>query len=246
MLGEATGLLLGEDQLAVHEHVELALGALGRLGLVLGRLVYLGRETRSPAVIAVSDGAVVDLDLHGTTSVSCAAVSTDAESGDGVRPSRVATGERLGGFIYGTIVVLSVIVVGGKAYPDGPGHVAVLALVTAAVFWIAHVYAHALGHSVGHDERISIAELRYIARREASMIEAALPPAGAMVLAALGILSTRSAVWLALGLGLAVLAIEGVAVARMEHLGKIGTAVVVGANLLLGLSLVGLKVFVTH
>lgn len=64
MLREAAGLLLGEDQLPVDEHVELARGALGRLGLVLGRLVYLGRETRSPAVIAVSDGAVVDLDLH--------------------------------------------------------------------------------------------------------------------------------------------------------------------------------------
>jgi hypothetical protein len=47
---------------------------------VLGRLVYLGRETRSPAVIAVSDGAVVDLDLHGKTSVSCAAVSTEPQN----------------------------------------------------------------------------------------------------------------------------------------------------------------------
>jgi hypothetical protein len=166
--------------------------------------------------------------------------------GDGVRASRVAIGERLGGFIYGTIVVLSVIVVGAKAYPDGPGHVAVLALVTAAVFWIAHVYAHALGHSVSHDERISLAELKYIARREASMIEAALPPAGAMVLAALGIMSTRAAAWTALGLGLAVLAAQGIAFARMEHLGRIGTVVVVTVNLCLGLALVGLKVFVTH
>ena len=73
VLGEAADLLLGEDQLPVDEHVELALGALDRLGLVVRRLSYLGRETRGPAVIAVSDGAVVDLDLHGRTSVSCAA-----------------------------------------------------------------------------------------------------------------------------------------------------------------------------
>jgi hypothetical protein len=64
VLGEPARLLLGEDELAVHEHVELAVGALDRLGLVLRRLGYLGRETRSPAVIAVSDGAVVDLDSH--------------------------------------------------------------------------------------------------------------------------------------------------------------------------------------
>jgi hypothetical protein len=31
---------------------------------VSGALVQLGRETRGPAVIAVSDGAVKDLDLH--------------------------------------------------------------------------------------------------------------------------------------------------------------------------------------
>jgi hypothetical protein len=57
--------LLGEDQVAVHEHVELALRALTGFGVMVRPLVDLGRETRSPAVIAVSDGAVVDLDLHG-------------------------------------------------------------------------------------------------------------------------------------------------------------------------------------
>lgn len=166
--------------------------------------------------------------------------------GDDVRTNRVAVGERLSGFIYGTIVVLAVVVAGAKAYPDAPGHVAVLALVTAVVFWIAHVYAHALAHSVAHDERISLAELKYITRREASMVEAALPPAGALLLAALGVTSTKTAVWIALGLGLAVLAAQGVAFARMERLGRLGMAIVVAVNLSLGLVLIALKVFVTH
>jgi len=64
VLGEAAFALLREHQPSVGEHVELALRAFGRLGLVLRLLVDLGRETRGPAVIAVSDGAVVDLDLH--------------------------------------------------------------------------------------------------------------------------------------------------------------------------------------
>ena len=64
MLGEAPLLLLAEDQLPVHEDVELALLARDDLGLVRRPLVELGRETRGPTVIAVSDGAVVDLDLH--------------------------------------------------------------------------------------------------------------------------------------------------------------------------------------
>ena len=56
--------LLREDELTVVEHVELALRALDdRGGMPL--VVQDGRETRGPAVVAASDGAVVDLDGHG-------------------------------------------------------------------------------------------------------------------------------------------------------------------------------------
>ena len=64
VLREAAFLLLREDEVPVGENVELTLFARDGLGLVSGALVQLGRETRGPAVIAVSDGAVVDLDLH--------------------------------------------------------------------------------------------------------------------------------------------------------------------------------------
>ncbi len=64
MLWEASFLLLREDQLAVGDDVELALLTGNGLGVVSGALIQLGRETRGPAVIAVSDGAIEDLDLH--------------------------------------------------------------------------------------------------------------------------------------------------------------------------------------
>jgi hypothetical protein len=64
VLGEATLVLLAEDQLPVGDDVELALLAGDDLGLVRRLLIQFGRETRSPAVIAVSDGAVQDLDSH--------------------------------------------------------------------------------------------------------------------------------------------------------------------------------------
>ena len=64
MLGEAALTLLRKDQVPVREHIELALRAFGGVGLVLRPLVDLGRETRGPAVIAVSDGAVIDLDAR--------------------------------------------------------------------------------------------------------------------------------------------------------------------------------------
>jgi hypothetical protein len=155
-------------------------------------------------------------------------------------------GERLAGFIYGTIIVLSVIVAGARAYPHGPGHIAALVLVTTVVFWLAHVYAHAVGHSVAHDEHLSLAELRHIARREASIVEAALPPVAALVLGHFGVVSTHASVWIAFGLGLGVLVAEGITFARVERLRLPGTLVVVALNLCLGVVLIALKLVVSH
>ena len=162
------------------------------------------------------------------------------------RLGRAAMGERLGGFIYGTIIALAVLVAGAKAYPHDAGHIAALVAITSVVFWLAHVYAHSLGHSVAEDEHLSWAELRHIARREGAIVEAALPLLAALMLGAFGLISTRAAVWLAFGLGLAVLAVQGVVFARVERLGLLGTLVVVTANLGLGVLLVGLKLLVSH
>jgi hypothetical protein len=160
--------------------------------------------------------------------------------------SRSALGERLGGFIYGTIVVLAVVVAGARAYPDEAGHIAALVAVTSAIFWLAHVYAHGLAYSVAHDEHLSLAELRRIARREGSIVEAAVPPVAALLLGAVGLFSTRFAVWAAFGLGLGVLAAAGIVFSRVERLGRFGTLAVVAANLGLGVALVALKLIVTH
>lgn len=155
-------------------------------------------------------------------------------------------GERLAGFVYGTIVALAVLVAGARAYPHEAGHIAVLVVVTSVVFWLAHVYAHGVGQSVARDRRLTLAELRSVARQEAAVIEAAAVPVAALLLGAVGILSATAAVWLALGAGLAVLAAEGVLFARVERLGWAGTLAIVGVNLALGVSLIGLKLLVTH
>jgi hypothetical protein len=57
--------LLREHHAPVGDHVELALLARDDLGAV-ARSVDLGRETRSPPVVAASDGAKEDADVrHG-------------------------------------------------------------------------------------------------------------------------------------------------------------------------------------
>ena len=63
MLGETACLVLREHELAVADHVELALAAGDVRGGDPDR-VQLGRETRGPLVIARSGRAVVDLDRH--------------------------------------------------------------------------------------------------------------------------------------------------------------------------------------
>lgn len=172
--------------------------------------------------------------------------ATPARRRTGEGLGRAAIGERLGGFIYGTIVALAVLVAGAKAFPHEAGHIAVLVVATTVVFWLAHVYAHGLGRSVARDRRLTLAELRDVARHEWAIVEAALLPAIPLLLGAFGLVSTRLAVWLALGTGLAVLAAEGLLFARVERLGWLGTAAVVSANLALGVSLIALKLLVAH
>ena len=78
------------------------------------------------------------------------------------------------------------------------------------------------------------------------MVEAAVPPLVALMLGALGIISTKLAVWVAFGLGLVVLLAQGITFARVERMGRLGTLAVVAANLGLGVALVGLKLLVSH
>jgi hypothetical protein len=173
-------------------------------------------------------------------------MTAGAQGPQTARLRRTAIGERLAGFIYGTIIVLSVLVAGSRTFPDDACHIAALVAVTSAVFWLAHVYAHGLAHSVIHDEHLSLAELRRIARREGSIVEAAVPPLAALLLGSLGVFSAKTAVWVAFGLGLVVLAAQGVVFARVERLSWPSTLLLVAANLGLGVLLVGLKVFVAH
>jgi hypothetical protein len=63
VLGEASFGLLREDEPPVGDHVVLALRPLDRLRFV-ALVGQLSRETRGSFVVAVSDGAVEDLDAH--------------------------------------------------------------------------------------------------------------------------------------------------------------------------------------
>jgi hypothetical protein len=146
--------------------------------------------------------------------------------------------------VYGTVTVMATIAV--SAHEHSALVILELVLTTALVLWVAHVYAHGLSESIALHQRLTFAELRSIASRESGIVLAALLPATALLIGAVGWVSQRTAVWIAIGAGLATLAVEGVRYARIEEMGRIGTAVAVGANLLLGLCVVILKVAIAH
>ena len=72
------------------------------------------------------------------------------------RRLRAPRGAAMGGFIYGTILVLSVLVAAARAYPHEAGHIAALVAVTSFVFWLAHVYAHGLSFSAATTDEVAL------------------------------------------------------------------------------------------
>ena len=75
---------------------------------------------------------------------------------------------------------------------------------------------------------------------------ACAPTLVVLVLAGLGFYGVALAVTLSLVLGVALLAVWGIAIARTARLGVPGALFVAGINIALGLAIVALKVIVSH
>ena len=162
--------------------------------------------------------------------------------------TRLVFGSRrtIAGTVYGTIVVLAALAAGGKAFQNDLWHLIALVDVTVLVLWIAHVYSHGLGESLQVGRRLDAAELGAIAGRELAIPLSAVAPTAILVLGALGVFKGTTAIWLADGICVLALAVQGLRYALLERLGTVGTLVSVALNLALGLTIVGLKVLVSH
>jgi hypothetical protein len=152
----------------------------------------------------------------------------------------------IAGTVYGTIVVMATVTAGAHGKQTDTGRLAVVVAVTALVFWAAHLYSDALAESLERGRRLDRAELADVARRELSIPAAAVAPVVALVLAALGVLGTQAGLWLALGIGVATLGVQGARYAALERLDRTGTVAVIAVNLSLGLVIVGLKALLAH
>ena len=158
----------------------------------------------------------------------------------------VGSRDTIAGTVYGTIIVLSIITAGAPAFEHGHWHLMAVLGVTVLLFWVAHVYAHIIGESVREGHRLDHEHIAKIAHRELAIPLAAVLPMAAVTLGALGVLRASTALWIAVGIGVTTLAVEGVRFARLERLGTLGTIFSVGINLALGLALVVLKATLSH
>ena len=165
-------------------------------------------------------------------------------------PGRVARialghGHEVAGVVYGTVVAMATLTAAYANVKD-PWKLAAIVWTTLFVLWIAHMYSHGLGESIVRGRRLDRAELKSVARRELSILLSAAGPSVPLLLGAAGVLKLSTSVWVALGVGLGILGLEGLRYARLEKLGALGTLAVTGANLALGLFVIGLKIAVTH
>jgi hypothetical protein len=154
-------------------------------------------------------------------------------------------GESIAGTVYGTIIVMAA-VTGGSRESGALWQLVGLVAATVLVLWVAHVYSDTLSESIALGRRLDAAEFRSVARRELAIPLAAAAPVAALCLGAIGIFRESTAVWTALALGLATLAVQGLRYASLEATTPGQTIVAVALNLTLGLLIVGLKVGLAH
>ena len=162
-------------------------------------------------------------------------------SGSRIRRLLFGSHHGIAGTVYGTIVVMGTLAAGSHASPDA-WRLAVAVGGTVLVLWIAHVYSHGLAEAINIRSRLTGAELADVARRELPIPLAAVAPVAALLLGATGVLRESTAIWLAFGIGLATLFVQGLRYAGVEHLSRSARVVAVVVNVSLGLVIVGFEV----
>lgn len=148
------------------------------------------------------------------------------------------------GAIYGQILTISMVAALSEDAQAGSVEIFFSVLLTMAVFWLAHVYAEAVALRLDRPEPLTWREVRALMGQEWPMMQAAFPALAALALGWVGILPARSAVNLAMALGILFLLGWGLVIARRSDLSRLGTVGAVALNGIFGLAIVGLKIIV--
>ena len=160
------------------------------------------------------------------------------------RPLAIGTSESATQGVYGLILATAVIAISRESDPSDAGKAALSMLVTALVFWLAHVYARLLGTAVSHDRGLTRAGVARAMREHWSLVEVAIPLVLILGLGAIGVIPERAALVAATILALVELAATGAYAAVRRDARPLGVLVSAAVALMLGLLIVFLKVLI--
>jgi hypothetical protein len=160
------------------------------------------------------------------------------------RPLAIRTSGSATQGVYGLILATAVIAISRESDPSDAGRAALSVLVTALVFWLAHVYARLLGTAVSHDRGLTRAAVAWAMREHWSLVEVAIPLVLILGLGAIGLMPGRAALVAATILALVELAATGAYAAIRHDAGPGGTLLSAAFALMLGLLVVLLKVLI--
>ncbi|HEY5835058.1 MAG TPA: hypothetical protein VIW71_14330 [Streptomyces sp.] len=149
------------------------------------------------------------------------------------------------GAIYGSLLAASVVVGAGTPGSFPRWELVVLLLGTGVVFWAAHVFSRLTGARTVH-QPVSREEVRRVCADERPIVEAAVPPAGAVAISPFLGLGFQGTAWLALAVALAG-QVGWATLAAVRAGASRGLILAAGAvNLLLGLVIVVFKAALQH
>ncbi|HLY48794.1 MAG TPA: hypothetical protein VKR21_06310 [Solirubrobacteraceae bacterium] len=149
--------------------------------------------------------------------------------------------------IYGLVLALSVIAVSWYYGRPDAAWVGLSVLVTAVVFWLAHVYAYVLGRDMTQEQRLTPGEVGDTLRENWSLIEVVIPLVLVLGLGALGVIPDTTAIVAATVMAAVELASAGGYAAARHGASARGVVAAAAAGMGLGLLVVVLKAFAfTH
>jgi hypothetical protein len=149
--------------------------------------------------------------------------------------------------IYGEILLLAVLAALGEyEHPPAAGTVLATVVSSQLVFWLAHAYSETIGQQLHSDDPLIDRDgVGRVMEHEWPIVQAAGPTVVLMVLAMLDVLTTSSAIDLAIGLGVLSLFGWGFAAGRRSRDTLRGQLVAGALSGAFGLAIVGLKI-ATH